>query len=117
MDFVEFPIEFRSSVDVNEEIRADIEERLLKLAGDRTDMIRAAVSISEPGQSEEQTFLYQARIVVFMRPDSVAADKKDDTIEGALKSAMNAIERQVREQRKKRGEPWKRPDISDGPGR
>jgi hypothetical protein len=39
----------------------------------------------------------------------VAAVEKDETIEGALSGALDAVERQVRERRTKLAEHWKEP--------
>lgn len=92
-----------------------VENRLLSLAEGHTDLIGAAVAVRQPAR-EADPFIYEARIVVYTRPENMAAVKKDDTKEGALKAALNAIERQVREKREKLGQPWKRPDIPGSPG-
>jgi ribosome-associated translation inhibitor RaiA len=113
MSFIEFPIEFQSDVpNISPEIRGEVEKRLLELAGDHTGMIGAAIALTQPAQTGTP-FIFQARIVVYHRPEDIVAVKQADTVEGALKFAMDAIERQVREQRKKRGELWKRPALKD----
>lgn len=114
MDFVEFPIEFQSSVTINEALQEEIEKRLLHLSGSHKDMTGAAIAITEPGKADT-AFLYQARIVVYTRPNDVVAVKQSDTVEGALKGAVEAVERQIREQRDKLRETWKRQDIPGTP--
>jgi hypothetical protein len=47
--------------------------------------------------------------VVYVRPDNVAAVEKGGKAEEALKGALDAVERQVREYRNKLSEPWKQP--------
>jgi hypothetical protein len=44
-----------------------------------------------------------------MRPDNLASVEKAETDEGALKGALTAVERQVRESREKLRETWKQP--------
>jgi ribosome-associated translation inhibitor RaiA len=113
MDVLDFPIEFQSDVpNLNPAVQAEVERRLLDLKGDHNDMTGAAVAVSKPAQ-EDVPYVFRVRIVVYTRPNDVVGVKEDDTIEGALKSALSAVERQVREKRKKLGEPWKRPDIED----
>ena len=112
---LDFPIEFESDVPhFDERMKQEVENRLQDLAGDHQDLTGAAVAIRQPAR-EVEPFIYEARVVVYMRPDNIVSVKKDDTLEGALKGAMNAIERQVREKRKKLGEPWKRPDLPGTP--
>lgn len=113
MEIVDFPIEFHSDVpNLSPELEAEAERRLLNLRGDHSDMTGAAISVSNPAQ-EEVPYVFRVRIVVYTRPNDVVADKEDKTIEGAMKEALTAVERQIREKRKKLGEPWKRPDIAD----
>jgi len=52
---------------------------------------------------------FQARVVAYMRPSNLAATEKADTPEGALKGALGALERQVRERRDELGKRWQRP--------
>jgi ribosome-associated translation inhibitor RaiA len=115
----EFPIEYHTDVPLlSVELQDEIETRLLTLAGDRTDLKGAAIAVTEPAQSNERSapHIYQARILVEMRPDNVVAVQKADSLEGALKGALNAVERQVREKRKKLKETWKRADQPGTPG-
>jgi ribosome-associated translation inhibitor RaiA len=97
------------------DLKTEVETRLRGLADYHTDMVGAAVAITAPAKNE-LPFLYRARIVVYTRPDEVVAAKQDDTIQGALKAALSAVERQIREQREKMGAPWKRNDLN-GNGR
>jgi hypothetical protein len=120
MDFVEFPIEFYSVVpNVSAELRAEAENRLLDLASGHTDMVGAAIAIESPAENptmENEPIVYRARIVVYSRPRYISAEKQHDTVEGALKGALDAVGRQVREKRKKLGEAWKRADLPGAPG-
>jgi ribosome-associated translation inhibitor RaiA len=115
MDKLEFPIEYQTDVPLlTKELQEHIEERLLNLAADNTDLKGASISVKEA--AERSTPLFQARILVYMRPDEVVAVEKAETVEGALRGAMKAVERQVREKRKKLREHWKRADLPGNPG-
>lgn len=111
----DFTIEFQSDVPhFDESLKAEAEDRLLKLASGHTDITGAAVAITQPAKSETG-FIYQARIVAYVRPQNIVAVEKDDNVAGALKGALKAIERQVRDKREKLGESWKRDDIPGTP--
>jgi ribosome-associated translation inhibitor RaiA len=113
MDHNELPIEFDIvTPGLPDQMKQEVENRLQSLAKGHTDLIGASVTLDQPVH-RETGFLYQARIVVYMRPENLYASEKLETGEGALKGALDAIERQVRERRDKLGEPWKRPDLSD----
>jgi hypothetical protein len=89
-------------------LRAQAERQLLALAEGHTDLTGASIALEKPAVAES-AYLYEARVVVYARPDHVAAVEKDETIEGALSGALDAVERQVRERREKLAERWKQP--------
>jgi hypothetical protein len=49
-------------------------------------------------------------VVVYIRPENIAAVEKAESVEAALKGALAAIERQVREHRERLGATWQQPD-------
>lgn len=112
MNTVEFSFEFYNEVPFLEhletELRAEAESRLRELAADHTDIIGASVAIEEV-TGDTTPHRYQVRVVVYMRPDNVAAVEKGETVEAALNGALAAVERQVREYRNKLRERWKPP--------
>jgi ribosome-associated translation inhibitor RaiA len=83
----------------------EVETQLRELAKDQTDLIGAAVTVEELTQEETPHF-YRARIVAYMRPEDIAAIEKQDTVENALRGALEAIERQIRQRRDRLGKPW-----------
>jgi hypothetical protein len=93
-----------------------VEDRLLALTDGHTDLVGAAISATEPAQGAAQPFIFEVRIVVYTRPNDIAAVKQGDTLQAALKAALTAVERQVREKREKLGKPWERSDIPSAPG-
>jgi ribosomal subunit interface protein len=113
MDATDFAFEFYSEVPrVSEDLKIETEHRLRKLAHGHSDMVGADVAV-EPLAQREQSYLYRARVVVYIRPTNLAASEQGDTVEGALKGALSAVERQVREHRKKLRERWKQPQNSE----
>lgn len=113
-EFEDFDFEFYAGVShVDLELQDETERRLRELAADRNDIIGASVAVEEQARGEDLPHFYRARIVAFARPDNIVAVEKNETIERALREALGAVERQVRERREKLGEPWKRPDMRE----
>lgn len=105
----EFDFEFYSQVpQVEDEWRVRTETRLRRLAEGETDLIGASVAVETPAKQETPP-IYKARVVVFARPDNVVAVEKSDTVETALRGALDAVERQIRERREKLRKPWQQP--------
>lgn len=111
MGSLDFPIEFHSKVEfVNEKQKQKAVQRLFDLKADHTDMVGATITVDQVSRGETPHF-FEAKVVIYMRPDRVVAVEKADAVETALKGALDAIERQVRERRAKLKEVWKRPDL------
>ena len=110
LDFTfEFHTEIRNLRDeLEHQLRAEAKERLLALAEGQTDLVGASVVLEELARGES-SYLYEARVVVYGRPDHLAAVEKDNTPESTLRAAIDAVERQVRERREKLSERWKQP--------
>lgn len=113
MEPIEFTFEFYAEVPslrkpLEDELRAEAQSRLHALAADHTDLTGASVALEQPAHGESP-YLYQARVVVYARPEHVAATEKGADLRSTLKSALDAIERQVRERREKLAERWKQP--------
>ena len=110
MSRLDFHIEFKSEVALlDSNLMTEAEERLRALAEDRRDLIGAAVAVEELAREQTPHF-FQARVVLYIRPENIAAVEKADTLDLALKSALNAVERQVHERRAKLAEPWQQPE-------
>lgn len=86
----------------------EAEGRLKELAEGHQDMTGAAINIREAGKGQ-QTFLFEATVVVYIRPTHIAATNKNPDPVVAVRQALEAVERQVREQREKLGKPWQQP--------
>lgn len=112
MEAKDFAFEFYSEVPgLSDDLKGETEERLRKLAQGHSDLVGADVAL-EPLAQRELPYLYRARVVVYIRPANLAATEQADTVEGALKGALAAVERQVREHREKLRERWKQPHNS-----
>lgn len=109
MTMLDFEFEFTSDIpDPDDALRAEAHDRLLALTQGHDDLIGASVTVEEL-TGETTPHRYEATVVVFKRPDNVAAKEKAETAEGALKGAVSAAERQVRELRERLRETWKQP--------
>jgi ribosome-associated translation inhibitor RaiA len=106
----DFHFEFHSKVPyLALELRAEAEHRLRELAADHTDLIGAAAAVEELSQ-DQTPHCYRARVVVYIRPENIVAEAQGESLEGTLKEALAAIERQVRQRREKLDKQWERPD-------
>jgi len=78
-----------------------IEDRLSELRKGHTDITGAAATLEQPAQGRETPYIFEANVVVYMRPKNINATEKHEQPEIALKGALDAMERQVRQQREK----------------
>lgn len=111
MDELEFTLELNSDdlpKTAEYKLYTQAEDRLRSLAADHSDMVGAAINVRRPA-SGETAFLHEVTVVIYGRPEHIAATEKNTSPEQALKGALDAAERQVRQRRKKLKEHWKRP--------
>ena len=108
--------EFHTEISQDDaELWEEANEQLRSLINDHTDIINASVSIEELTGSETP-HRFEARVVIYMRPENIVAVDKNSHAMLALQNALDAVERQVREERAKRREQWKRPDVDPESG-
>ncbi len=111
VDQPDFTLEFKAE-GLNDVTEADLYDeaygQLQRLTKGHTDIVGAAVNITKPAQAET-SFIFEATVVVYGRPDHTAATEKADNPTAALKGALSAAERQVRSRREKLGRPWEQP--------
>lgn len=89
-------------------LRSMIEQTIGKLNKGHQDITDAAIAL-EPEAQNGSVFWFRARVVVYIRPENIAGVAQDETAEKALRGALQAVERQVRERRDKLREPYKQP--------
>lgn len=104
-EFTDFPIEMHVSPalgdDAEKKLYVEVEDSLRKLAKNHTDITGAMINIQQPAADRETAYIYQAKVVIYARPSTIAATEKDGDVAAALRGALQAAERQVREKRER----------------
>lgn len=111
MDELDFTIEFNSELadkELEKSLMTEAESELRKLASGHSDITGAAVTLRQPAKKETPP-LHEATVVVYTRPDNVVGKEKQDTPSGALKGALDAVEKQIRKKREKLRDRWEQP--------
>ena len=98
-NFMDFPIDYFNEVNDDQALYDELEQRLLKLRGDHTDMTAASVNIRDANLGTESGV--ECTITVEVRPDAKVATVVAPNAVAAVKGALDGIERQVREQRER----------------
>jgi len=93
-------------------LEQEARKRMMDLAQGHSDLIGAAANIERPAR-RESAYIYEARIVAYVRPDNVVAVQKAVSAEAALDAALPAVERQVRSKRDILRKPWQQPHSDD----
>lgn len=107
----DFYVEFQTEdLPDDSALQAEADRRLRSLADEGRDMVGASVVIERVAHGETP-HVYRARVVAYIRPENIAATDKSDSARGALKGALDALERQVRAKRERLGKPWEQPDA------
>ena len=105
----DFDLEFRSNLpNADDGIRSEAEERLRKLARGHWDITGAFVDVSREIDRNNSS-IYRARVVVYIRPENLTAAEERESPESALKGALRDVERQVREKRERLRARWRHP--------
>lgn len=110
MTELDFTIEFNGQGlnDLEEaEMFKQADSFLRELADGHTDMTGAAINVRQPSVAE--TPIFEVTVVVYTRPEHIAATKKDAKPILALNDSLSAVERQVRKMRKKLRDRWQQP--------
>jgi ribosome-associated translation inhibitor RaiA len=105
----DFDFEFFTRVlDPDDQMKLYAENELRKLAEGHNDMTGARVSIEEESKDATPN-AYRANVVVWIRPEDINAEEKAEFPMQALKGALKAAERQVRDKRDRLSSKWKQP--------
>lgn len=110
MDELDFTMEFNSDLEDNlfeADLMEEADSRLRTLAEGHNDVTGAAVTVRQ--QAAQQTPIYEVTVVAYVRPENVAGKEKDESPRMALRHALDAVERQVREKRERLRERWEEP--------
>lgn len=111
MNELDFTLELNSehlAKETEYELFTEAETRLKELAEGHTDLTGAAINIRRPASGETPS-VHKVTVVVYGRPDHIAATQKETTPQLALRAALDAAERQIRERREKLKKRWEQP--------
>jgi ribosome-associated translation inhibitor RaiA len=110
MGRLDFHFEFYSEVEnIPEELKTEAGQRLSAMSEERNDLVGASVAIEDIA-GDVDSYLYQARIVAYIKPENITVVEKADSPEAALKEALATIEKRVRKEREKLSQHWQQPD-------
>lgn len=87
----------------------DAARQLRALADEHNDLVGVSISV-EPLAGREHHYLYQTRIVAYLRPENIAVIEKSETAEDSLRDAVQQMEECIRSERTMRKEVWQQPD-------
>ncbi len=108
MEKVTFEIEYHDATDeLSDKLKAKVERRLGKLARGHRDITGASVALKTTSKHPSND-RYQVRMVLYCRPDNIAAQEKGDVLSDTVGGVLDALERQVRSGRERKQEAWKR---------
>jgi ribosome-associated translation inhibitor RaiA len=98
-----FPIKFNNEIDkVKEsenELYAKAADRLRQLAEGHDDILSGSIDLKEPAKGHGTASAYEVKIMLYMGSDHILATEKGQLLQSTLESALDAVERQVHEQR------------------
>lgn len=98
MSMTDFEYEFQTDLPyLSDKEREKTERRLRELGEGHKDVVGAAVTVRKVEGHQNVARQHQARVVVYMKPENKAAVEKDETADQALKKAVDAVVRQVRD--------------------
>ncbi|MGV8025021.1 MAG: HPF/RaiA family ribosome-associated protein [Anaerolineaceae bacterium] len=101
-----FPIEFNNEIDdvkkSENKIYTLAVDRLRKLAEGHNDISGGVVNLKQPAKGHETSYIFEVTIIVYMGgSDQIVSTEKGEQFQSTLDSALDAVERQVREHRNK----------------
>jgi ribosome-associated translation inhibitor RaiA len=113
MSELDFHIDYYiEDIELEDDLLDEIDAELRQMGEDHRDMVGAAVTVEEIAGVEDP-FLFQARVVAYVRPKNLNAIEKAGAPDVALKRALDALQRQLQKYRSKLKEPWEHPAQLD----
>lgn len=94
-------------------VRTRIDRRVDKWIKGHRDITGASIAVREESGANT-AHAFKARVVLYHRPENIAATSLGPQPGEAILSAMDAAERQLRETRDMLRERWKRPGAATG---
>ena len=102
-DLPEFPFDFAFYNETNSpdtEFYEIAYDQITDIAEGHNDIVGASVSLEELS-GEETSHAYQARVVLYVRPNNISATEVKSSALDALQKALDAALKQVRDKREK----------------
>lgn len=104
METTGFTVEYHDdTVELTDSLKEKVEHRLSKLARRHRDITGASLAVHTISRAHRHQE-YKVRLVLYHKPDNIAAIRKADSVPNALLETLDAVERQVREQRERQRE-------------
>lgn len=100
-EHTDFPIEYYNEANDDNSLYTTVEDRLRKLAKGHHDITGASIQMTQLAEGRATPYAFEATAIVYARPTQIVATERSDSLEGAVKGALDAVERQVREKREK----------------
>jgi ribosome-associated translation inhibitor RaiA len=98
-------------VPLTRDVRTRIERRIEKWTRGHKDVTGISIAVSAMDASNTP-HAFRARVVIYHRPENIAAVSKGPAAKESVYSALDAVERQLRETRDQLRERWKRPSAT-----
>ncbi|MDX1546735.1 MAG: HPF/RaiA family ribosome-associated protein [Rhodothermales bacterium] len=94
-----FEVEYTSETpELNDAMKSKVEQRIQKLVERHRDVTGAALAVGVDGPGPS----FRVRLVLYCRPENVAATHEGPSLQAVIREVLDAVERQVREQRERR---------------
>lgn len=99
METTAFDLEYTTDTrDLTDDLLAKVQKRLEKLSNGHKDITGASLAVDTPS-GDSAPRMHRVRLVLYHRPENIAAVRKDASVSIALHDVLDAVERQVRQQR------------------
>ncbi|MCU0497614.1 MAG: HPF/RaiA family ribosome-associated protein [Anaerolineae bacterium] len=97
--FTQFHIDYYNEVNDDAGLQQEAEDRIRALADQHQDIIGAMVKLVPQAKGREVSFANEVTIRVFIRGNDIVVHEVGERPAQALHSALDSVERQVREHR------------------
>ena len=100
MEAAALSVEYHTDTpELTDALKAKAEARLQKLVKRHRDVTGASLAVKTLNGKTAAHHQYRVRLVVYQRPENVAATREDASVSHALHAVLDAVERQVRQRR------------------
>lgn len=97
--FTQFHIDYYNEVNDDPQLQQEAETRIRALAEKHQDIVGAMVKLVPQAKGREVSFANEVTIRIFIRGNDIVVSEVAERPTQALQSALDTVERQVREHR------------------